>query len=76
MAKIIIETLDGIDEQTAIECVSDVIRCGKISQKGKSYRTGSSFDSGELVSARCNVNGTHKFIVSKKAVSSVEREKK
>ena len=76
MAKIIIETLDGIDEQTAIECVIGVMELGKISQKGKSYCASYSFDSGEWVSARCNVNGTHKFIVSKKAVSSVEREKK
>ena len=76
MAKIIIETLDGIGEQNAIECVLDVIKSGKISQKGKSYCTGSSFHSGEWVSARCNVNGTHKFVVSKKAVSPIEREKK
>ena len=76
MAKIIIETLDGIGEQNAIECMLDVIKSGKISQKGKSYCTGSSFHSGEWVSARCNVNGTHKFVVSKKAVSPIEREKK
>ena len=71
MAKIIIETWDGIDERTAIECVLGVIKRGKISQKGKSYCTGSSFDSGEFVSSRCNVNGTHKFIVSKEAVSPI-----
>ena len=76
MAKIIIETLDGIDEKTAIERVLCVIECGKISQKGKSYRTRSYFTSGELVYARCNVNGTKKFVVSKKAVSPIEREKK
>ena len=76
MAKIIIETLDGIGEQTAIECVLDVIKSGKISQKGKSYCTGSSFDSGELVSARCNVNGTHKFVVSKeKGITNFTRKK-
>ncbi len=49
---------------------------GKISQKGKSYCAGYSFDSGELVTARRNVNGTHKFIVSKEVVSPIEREKK
>ena len=76
MAKIIIETLDGIGEQNAIECMLDVIKSGKISQEGKSYCAGSSFHSGEWVSARCNVNGTHKFVVSKKAVSPIEREKK
>ena len=76
MAKIIIETCDGIDEQTAIECVIVVMELGKISQKGKSYCAGYSFDSGELVSARCNVNGTHKFVVSKEVVSPIEREKK
>ncbi len=76
MAKIIIETCDGIDEQTAIECVIVVMELGKISQKGKSYCAGYSFDSGELVSARCNVNGTHKFVVSKETVSPIEREKK
>lgn len=76
MAKIIIETLDGIDERTAIECVISVMELGKISQKGKSYCTGSSFNSGEWVSARRNVNGTHKFVVSKEAVSPIQREKK
>ena len=76
MAKIIIETCDGIDEQTSIECVLCVMALGKISQKGKSYCASYSFDSGELVAARRNVNGTHKFIVSKKAVSPIEREKK
>lgn len=76
MAKIIIETCDGIDEQTAIECVIGVMELGKISQKGKSYCAGYSFDSGELVTARRNVNGTHKFVVSKEVVSPIEREKK
>ena len=76
MARIIIETLDDIDEKTAVECVLGVIKCGKISQKGKSYCTGSLFASGEWVYARCNVNGTHKFVVSKQSVSPIEREKK
>ena len=76
MAKIIIETWDRIDEKTAIECVLCVMELGKISQKGKSYCAGHSFDSGELVTARRNVNGTHKFVVSKEVVSPIEREKK